>query len=388
MISRRTFSLGLSACTLTACTAHNGGSASSNLAPGYKPTDSDEAGLWAAMSRVEDKLKTSSTVIRDPALTEFLHDLTCRLAGSHCSDIRVYVVRTPMFNASMAPNGMLQLWSGALLRCRSESQLAAIIGHEVSHYLRHHGVDSWRDSRVKADFIAFLSLGLAAAGAPPGVDALASLAMLSSVYSYSRDNEREADAMGLDLLVQAGYDPMAAAQVWEQLISESKAGGTDLDRDFFFASHPAAEERLQTLRGLAERRTQRAGPVRDDLDRVLLPLRHMLLTDELRQGQFKRTEFLINDRLPTDACPGELLFFKGELYRLRDEQDDVKRALESYATAVDKNGCPPEAYRSMGVLYRKSGDRDAAREAFGRYLKLRPDATDREIIRVYMESKS
>ncbi|MBP6194207.1 MAG: hypothetical protein KA451_07395, partial [Methyloversatilis sp.] len=71
---------------------------------------SDEGGLWALMDREEEKLKRSRFLLGDADLQRYVSDIACRLAGEHCPDMRVYVVRTPYFNASMAPNGMMQVW--------------------------------------------------------------------------------------------------------------------------------------------------------------------------------------------------------------------------------------------------------------------------------------
>ncbi|HVE54757.1 MAG TPA: M48 family metalloprotease, partial [Ramlibacter sp.] len=97
--------------------------------------DTDEGGLWALMDREETRLRRSPLVVRDEALTKYLRDLVCSLGGEHCTDVRVHVVRTAQFNASMAPNGSMQVWSGLLLRVDNEAQLAAVLGHELGHYL-------------------------------------------------------------------------------------------------------------------------------------------------------------------------------------------------------------------------------------------------------------
>ncbi len=102
---------------------------------------SDEGGLWALMDREERNLRRSPFVVPDARLKAYLQAVACRLGGQHCPDIRVHLVRTPVFNASMAPNGMLQLWTGLLLRVENEAQLAAIVGHEIGHYLQRHSVD-------------------------------------------------------------------------------------------------------------------------------------------------------------------------------------------------------------------------------------------------------
>ena len=110
--------------------------------PFAKPeTATDEGGLWALMDREEAKLKRSSFLIRDKALQQYVSGIACRLAGDHCPGVRVYLVRTPVFNANMAPNGMMQVWSGLLLRMGNEAQLAAVLGHEIGHYLARHMID-------------------------------------------------------------------------------------------------------------------------------------------------------------------------------------------------------------------------------------------------------
>ena len=73
------------------------------------------------MDRAEAQLRRSPFVLRDEKLRAYVQDITCRLASQHCPDVRVHLVRTPYFNASMAPNGMMQVWSGLLLRVENEA---------------------------------------------------------------------------------------------------------------------------------------------------------------------------------------------------------------------------------------------------------------------------
>jgi predicted Zn-dependent protease len=229
------------------------------LVPGYRPAPaSDEKGLWSLMDRVEQELKLSRFVVRDPVLNAYVRDIVCRLGKDHCPDLRTYIVRTAQFNASMAPNGMMEVWTGLLLRCGDEAQLAAILGHEMGHYLRSHTVERWRDARNKSDFGTFLGLGLAVAGLG-AFGSLAQLALVASSYGFSRDQEREADEIGLELMSKAGYPPVAAAEVWEQLIAEYKAGTAERARQLLFATHPEPEERMVALREAAAKTGGDAG---------------------------------------------------------------------------------------------------------------------------------
>jgi predicted Zn-dependent protease len=121
-------------------------------------TASDEGGLWAMMDREETKLRRSPFSLRGPELHARVQDVACRLAADPCPDIRVHLVRTPFFNASMAPNGMMQVWSGLLLRVDNEAQLAAVLGHEIGHYLERHSLERLRAAKSGSAVGQFLGL--------------------------------------------------------------------------------------------------------------------------------------------------------------------------------------------------------------------------------------
>jgi predicted Zn-dependent protease len=356
--------------------------ASDFVAPGYRPApETDERGLWGLVERAERDLASSRFVVRDPALRAYIGDVACRLSKPHCGDVRTYVVRTPHFNASMAPNGMLQVWTGMLLRCHDEAQLAAIVGHELGHYLRRHSVERFRDARAKADFAAFLNLGLAAAGVGV-VGALTNLALLASTFAYTRDQEREADEIGLRLMKDAGYVPAAAAEVWSQLIDELQASTADRNDDVFFASHPKPEERLGTMR-------ERAGDTpgerfRERYAKGIAGIRPMLLRDEVRLRQYGRSDKVLDRILVLAPGDADAWFAKGEVARLRAGDGDGERARDAYRKAIATGRAPAEAWRSLGQVDLAAGRTDDARRAFEAYFEARPDAPDRATIRALL----
>ena len=355
------------------------------LQPGYRPApESDEKGLWSLMDRAEAELKGSRFVVRDAALNAYVRDILCRLAKDHCPDVRAYVVRTPQFNASMAPNGMMEVWTGLLLRCGDEAQLAAILGHELGHYLRKHTVERWRDARNKSDFGTFLGLGLAVAGLG-AVGQIAQLALVASAFGFSRDQEREADEIGLDLMTKAGYAPVAAAEVWDQLIAEYRAGTAERSRQLLFATHPEPEERMVVLRAAAAKAGGEAGERGHEryLER-LASVRAQMIADELALRQYGRSELVFQRLLAQWPDDGQLWFAKGEVYRLRSEDGDPARALAAYARAVEAKNVPAETYRGMLLVELKSGARDRAQAAFEAYLKAKPDAADAAALRMLL----
>ncbi len=383
-----------------------------DIKPGQRPAlETDEAGLWMVMDRMEQSLRTSGRLLTDvdftaggltdpniadvnlnavrstaPALHSYVRHIVCKVAGPYCPDIRVYVVQTPHFNATMSPNGAMQVWTGLILRAENEAQLAYVLGHELGHYLRRHTVQRFRDVRSKADFLAFFSLFAAAAG-HGYLGPLANLIALVSVYKFSRDQEREADELGFELMVKAGYDPREAPRIWEALVKEREAA-EDPDRFIFFSTHPSTEERIETLKELAQKAMVDKGSAVIGKERFLavtLPFRATFLRDELRQREFAGSQVVFDRLFESGVGLGELNFFQGKLHRLRGEEGDEDKAIAAYQKALQFTDAPAETHRSLGLLLLRAGEKVRARSSFGEYLELRPDAEDREMIRTYLK---
>ena len=373
---------------MAACATPRGApGALADIRAGQRPAaDTDEAGLWMQMDRVEQTLRTSGHLVTDPEVRGYLRDMVCKLAPEHCADIRLYVVQTPHFNASMAPNGTMQVWTGLLLRADNEAQLAYVPGHELGHYLRRHSVQRWRDVRMKTSVASVFTVLTAAAG-QGYIGSLAQLAALGSILQFSRDNEREADDIGVELMVRAAYDPREAPKIWEALDKERRAA-KDSEPLVFFATHPPTDERIETLKELARKTYAQDRDWTDGRQAYLAairPLRARLLRDELRLRDFARTQVLLERLLTAEPVSGELHFFRGELYRLRNDEGDPARALASYERALALGSAPPEANRAAGLLLMRQGQKAQARAAFDRYLTEAPEAEDKPMIQSYLE---
>ena len=350
-----------------------------DLAPGYRPpADGDEAALWQSADELEAELRASGSVIDDPELTGYMKEVVCRLAASHCADIRVYVVSGGGFTASMSPNGMMEIGTGALLRLRSEAELAAVIGHELGHYLRRHSLQGLRSAKAElADFVA----------SREDFDTfrLRLRTLLLEITRFSRFHEREADGYALRLLAEANYAPSAVARLWRRMSKEFHASEEVRRESVFFSSHPLMKERSEVLSVLAlEVRTwMGATPVvgRDSYLRRTGARRLDFLRAELTAWEFPQMRTALEGLLADDdPNPAELHYFIGETYRLGNEDEDLVRALESYEMARKAEGeAPPELHRSRGLLLRQMGDLPAAAAAFRQYLDALPDARDRAL---------
>ena len=109
-----------------------------------------------------------------------------RVAPDYCSDVRIYVLPSPLLNAWMMPNGTMALYTGLLLRLENEAQLAAIIGHEVAHYTRRHSLQRYRAWRANAGTLQTVA-SIVSAGA--GV-AAANANAAASAGQYGRAIDR------------------------------------------------------------------------------------------------------------------------------------------------------------------------------------------------------
>lgn len=362
-----------------------------DLAPAHRPDPkSDEAGIWYQMDKAERRIRTAGERYRNATVNAYLASVTCRVTGPYCKDIRVYVIRAPGLNASMAPNGMMSIQTGLLLRARNEAQIAAVIGHEAGHYLRQHSLQRMRDVIAKTNSLVYFNFILAVAGIP-GAGELATLAALGDIMAYSRNHEREADGYGLLLMSRAGYDPEEYWKIWDRTVKEMKALKGYEDRSLFLASHPQPEERVRVLRRLAKRvKTDKTTDVgADRLHRVLAPIRADLIRDELDVRQFGAFDVLLDQLIEDGDNLAELYFFKGEMRRLRAKEGDLKEALRFYAKAGQTPGTPPaDLRRSMGLVQYKLGRYAAARTSFAAYLETNPKAKDAAIIRHLMEARA
>ena len=366
-------------CTAAGCT----GAPRADLQPGeVPPADTLEAGLWMVMEKAETQVRTSGRVIPDPELQAYVHEITCRLAGEHCPGLRTYVVRQPGFNASMAPNGFMSVWSGLILRCESEDQLATVIGHEIAHYVRRHSVQRWetmRNSLTAAQLFGVVTAGL---GVPLG--GFAVLGAYGHVQSYGRDQEREADAMGFLLMSENGYDPKAAPQLWRNLIEEKEAAEAEAP-DPFFASHPPSEERMETLAGLTAASSATASADSARFHALVTRHRAVWLEDEIDLGHYAEMQVVLDRLKESGHSPGTVWYYQGEILRRDTKVEDKGEAVAAFRKALAFDDAPAAAYRSLGQLLVRQGDLAGARSAYESYLAADPDADDQAMIQFYMK---
>jgi predicted Zn-dependent protease len=364
--------------------------------PGLLPApDSVEGGLWGSAEKAERSARNTAELNVDPVLNAYVREVACKTAPEYCDEIRIYVMDRPIFNATAAPNGYIEVWSGLLLRARSEAGLAFVLGHEVGHYAENHSLERWKSTKGWMTAAMIVTLGAGLAGAyyqvdMTGVGDLIYLGALSSVYGYGRGQESEADSIGLRRLAAAGYDPRVGAELWRALQEETKVSSfANVRRSeaspSIFNTHPLTAERVVALQAQAEALAQSgaAGEGRRERARyraVIRPHLSAWLADERNRRDFGGLLAVI-DRLAEDGEDlGVLQFHRGEVYRQRREDGDAERARTAYRAASTQPDAPVAVWRELGDLEARLGDPAAAAEAWRRYLAATPEADDRWIV--------
>lgn len=157
----------------------------------------------------------------------------------------INVIRSAEVNAWCMPGGKIAIYTGIIDKLQlNDDEIAAILGHEISHALREHA----REQASEQSLVQLGLLGARLGGLGGGtVNAAGQLYQVGVGLPHSRAQETEADRMGLELAARAGYDPRAAIGLWQKM---SKMGGSPPE---FLSTHPSAITRIQDLEVYSER---------------------------------------------------------------------------------------------------------------------------------------
>jgi predicted Zn-dependent protease len=351
----------------------------------YEPQTVDERGQWMQADEYEARLRSSALNIRDEIIVNYVRQVLCETVGQdRCRSVRLYVLEVPAFNASMAPNGVMTVWTGLLLRARSEAELAAVLAHEFAHFELRHGVEGFKQRRAATDALAWVQV-LGAISNANVSDTQWSL--VGSIYRFNRQQEMAADLLGLDYLRNSRYPAATAANLWQHLMAEADA--TAAGRLYkkkhryeagFFDTHPTDLARTIYLRAEAAKAADPGDENVGGHQAAVAPLRQRLLAAQVKLNDFGGSDYLLSELAKIHGWTGELLFARAELYRERGNPRDLVTASQLYDQAIKAGHNTPESYRGLGLTLLKGGEVSSGRAALSEYLKLKPNAGDAKII--------
>ncbi len=203
---------------------------------------------------------------------------------------QITILNSPNVNAFALPGGFLYVTRGLLALANDSAELAAVIAHEMGHVTANHGLQ--RQQKEAEELLASKVVSDVLGGSQVAKAALVRGKL--RLAQFSRNQELEADKIGIGMIAEAGYDPYAAARFLQSMASyadfRSISGATDASLDFL-ASHPNAPQRIDLARGHAQRHAQ-AGADGRDRDSFLDGIDGMLFGDTPEEGFVRGNNFL------------------------------------------------------------------------------------------------
>lgn len=253
------------------------------------------------------QLRKAGAVVEDPQLTEYLHVLGSQLA-SRANDgnyeFQFFVVGDRQINAFAMPGGYIGVNAGLILASESESELAGVLAHEVSHVTQRHIArslyENQRNSIVSiATMLAAVLLGAAtdmSGEATSGLITAAQSAAIQQQINFTRAHEYEADRVGMEVLSAAGFDPSGMATFFEKLSRRTSASSQYVPE--MLRTHPVSTGRIAEARARAR---QLPRVVHDDsLNYGLAKARVQVLTAATREQALAYFETRSGSDAPAD----------------------------------------------------------------------------------------
>ena len=230
--------------------------------------------------------------LADPDTEEYLNALGYKLVAAspaRHTDFEFFAARDPMLNAFALPGGFIGVHSGLVLGAANESELAAVLAHEIGHVEQRHIARMLAKQR-EGSYIAIGALLLAllaarsssasSADATQAAIAVGQAAAVQQQLNFSREAEREADRIGFQILINAGFDPAAMSTFFGRLQQGTRIYETAAPA--YLRTHPLTVERMSDIQNRV--RELRVRPRPDSLEFHLVRARLRVLQDESVQG--------------------------------------------------------------------------------------------------------
>lgn len=319
----------------------------------------------------------------DPELTDYLNNLGYRLVAASSENRlspQFFVLRDRTLNAFALPGGFIGAHTGLIEAAQNESELAGVLGHEIAHVTQHHlarMIENQNQGMLPS--LAALALAILAARSNPDVASAAIATVqatsLQKQLNFTRDNEREADRIGIQTLRGAGFDPRAMARFFERLQKNSRL--YENNAPAYLLTHPLTSERIADMQNRAanlpvkqvadslefqlvrakllagEGRPEEAvkrftEAIRDTRYNSLAAERYGLVVALLRARQFGHAELELN-KLNQSGAASPIIAMLGA--RLKQEAGDTNGALARYRAARERfPGYRPLVYADANAL--------------------------------------
>ena len=329
----------------------------------------NESDYLYVFDKMEAQLKSAPNRVTDNHLNGYVEDVLCTLSSEQCSQVRIYILEDPDFNAHMLPNGAFIILTGLLLRVETESQLAYVLAHELGHYVNKHGIKKINYSKLRNS---------SRPGKSP--NRLSRLTNFISINRYTQHLEREADLYSIDLLIKNHYDLNSVAALLVNVQAENTAAKKQ-NKGGFNSSHPGTDERISLIRQYIVD-TELGASAREN---IWQQIRQSFLDEwlllELRKREFKSSLVLLNRLKSSSDDPRFFDYFIGEVYRKQIGRENQRLAIDYYLSHLSGDHLVNEAFKHLADVYVELDKVAFAKQFYLKYLELNPRPTDYDLVK-------
>ncbi len=305
------------------------------------------------------QLSSDYGIVQDKSLNSYLDDVGRKLVP-HTHRVHMpyafHCVNATYINAYAFPGGSIAVTRGILLKIENEAELAALLGHELGHVNARHSAEKISKGTVSSMIVGGMAAAIGSQSAQLG-DVAQQLGMLGQgalLASYSRDNEREADALGNDYMVKSGYSTRGFVGLMAILneLHTNKPSSAEL----LFSTHPMGKERYDA----AVERSRGAYLFSKDfplgreryMDNTAFVRRDRKLIEILQAGESLMGKNAVND---AEVMFNQALKLNGDDYTTRLMLAKCLAAKEAYAAAVPHLTAAQRLYPEESQAYYLSG---------------------------------
>ncbi len=312
--------------------------------------------------------------IRDPLITSYVSAVAGRILSRMEPQpfaYHFYVLRQPVYNAFAGPAGHIFVNSGLITAMESEDELAGILAHEIIHVsARHIAGRLERSGKMNlaalAGIIAGVFLGVAGAGAEAAnAVGMTSLATLQSAsLSYSRQDEMQADELGIGYMTAAGYSGKGLLRILRVLRDEHSVSGTDAPT--YLLTHPAVDDRLACLDAWLARHPETAASKTGDPE-LFRKIKYRLISAYGDADAALRTMKELVSEHPDDP-----VFLHGYGIALA-RNDDTAAGVKWVKKALDRQPFDAVMLKDLGEIYYMAGEYGPALQSLESSAVIAPD---------------
>ena len=300
-------------------------------------------------------------VVEDPVIVPYVNTVGNRILASLPQQpfkYQFHVIKADIYNAFATPGGHIFVYTGLLNAMETEEELAGIMGHEIAHvYCRHISQKIERSKKISmatlAGVAAGVLMGIGGAGEAAGAVTMGSMAAgQTAELAYSRENEMQADQLGVEFLAKADYNADGLLEILKKIRSKSWFGSNQIPT--YLMTHPAVEERITFISSWIESHNKESNPIPpvkpDAFNRVHIRVESRYIDDQVALSAIE-SEIKRNPQDP-------MVHYRYGLILAR--VGNRKEAISHLRTALKQRAFDPDILKDLGWVYFNDGNYEQA----------------------------